>query len=122
VVTGFGWIVDNFWSQSIGDIQTTIKLELSGIKAVSYSSTAYYVGLIIGAAFWSTSADFVSAFSELANIVILISASDRSKAGFQCNNTVGRYFRVYSGEYTELYWLQRSLDADWYCLWRECAG
>lgn len=59
VVTGFGWITDNFWSQGIGAIQPAIKLEFADITAVSYSSVAYYVGLILGASFWGVTADFV---------------------------------------------------------------
>jgi MFS family permease len=59
VVTGFGWITDNFWSQGIGTIQPAIRLEFSDISAVSYSSVAYYVGLILGASFWGITADFI---------------------------------------------------------------
>ncbi|CAG8060252.1 unnamed protein product [Penicillium salamii] len=76
VVTGFGWIVDNvcaiiflsnipqlnhqqFASQGIGSVQPPIKQEFSGIVQVSYSSVAYYVGLILGASFWGLSSDLV---------------------------------------------------------------
>ncbi|PVH82380.1 MFS general substrate transporter [Cadophora sp. DSE1049] len=59
IVTGFGWITDNFWSQGIGTVQPLIKLEFSDISIISYSSVAYYVGLIVGAFFWGVSADFI---------------------------------------------------------------
>ncbi|KAJ6185145.1 hypothetical protein N7519_006446 [Penicillium mononematosum] len=59
VVTGFGWIVDNFASQGIGSVQPPIKQEFSGIVQVSYSSVAYYVGLIFGASFWGLSSDLM---------------------------------------------------------------
>ncbi|KAL6241223.1 hypothetical protein RBB50_011902 [Rhinocladiella similis] len=59
VVTGFGWITDNFWSQGIGTIQPAVKLEFTDITRVSFSSIAYYVGLICGASFWGISADFI---------------------------------------------------------------
>ncbi|CRG87924.1 Cytochrome b2, mitochondrial [Talaromyces islandicus] len=59
VVTGFGWIVDNFASQGIGSIQPPIKQEFSDIVQVSYSSVAYYIGLILGASFWGISSDLI---------------------------------------------------------------
>ncbi|KAJ5678659.1 glucose transporter [Penicillium macrosclerotiorum] len=59
VVTGFGWIVDNFASQGIGSVQPPIEQEFSDIVQVSYSSVAYYVGLILGASFWGISSDLV---------------------------------------------------------------
>ncbi|KAJ5723072.1 hypothetical protein N7488_001107 [Penicillium malachiteum] len=59
VVTGFGWIVDNFASQGIGSVQPPIEQEFSDITKVSYSSVAYYVGLIIGASFWGLSSDLI---------------------------------------------------------------
>ncbi|KAJ5085565.1 hypothetical protein N7532_010336 [Penicillium argentinense] len=59
VVTGFGWIVDNFASQGIGSVQPPIKQEFSDIVQVSYSSVAYYVGLILGASFWGVSSDLI---------------------------------------------------------------
>ncbi|KAJ5585237.1 uncharacterized protein N7459_005037 [Penicillium hispanicum] len=59
VVTGFGWIVDNFASQGIGSVQPPIEQEFSDITKVSYSSVAYYVGLIIGASFWGISSDLI---------------------------------------------------------------
>ncbi|RMZ86200.1 hypothetical protein DV737_g196, partial [Chaetothyriales sp. CBS 132003] len=59
VVTGFGWITDNFWSQGIGTIQPVVKLEFTDISRVSFSSIAYYAGLICGASFWGISADFI---------------------------------------------------------------
>ncbi|KAI1833058.1 hypothetical protein DTO027I6_9305 [Penicillium roqueforti] len=59
VVTGFGWIVDNFASQGIGSVQPPIKQEFTGIVQVSYSSVAYYVGLILGASFWGLSSDLI---------------------------------------------------------------
>ncbi|KAG9239300.1 hypothetical protein BJ875DRAFT_531822 [Amylocarpus encephaloides] len=59
VVTGFGWITDNFWSQGIGTIQPSIKLEFADVTMVGFSSIAYYAGLIFGASFWGISADFI---------------------------------------------------------------
>ncbi|KAI9926966.1 hypothetical protein AWENTII_010799 [Aspergillus wentii] len=59
VVTGFGWIVDNFASQGIGSVQPPIEVEFPGIVQVSYSSVAYYVGLILGASFWGISSDLI---------------------------------------------------------------
>ncbi|KAJ5313006.1 FMN-dependent dehydrogenase [Penicillium antarcticum] len=59
VVTGFGWIVDNFASQGIGSVQPPIKQEFFDIVQVSYSSVAYYVGLILGASFWGLSSDLM---------------------------------------------------------------
>ncbi|KAJ5083767.1 hypothetical protein N7456_013194 [Penicillium angulare] len=56
VVTGFGWI---FASQGIGSVQPPIQLEFSDVTKVSYSSVAYYVGLIIGASFWGLSSDLI---------------------------------------------------------------
>ncbi|KAL4915023.1 hypothetical protein BDW62DRAFT_219680 [Aspergillus aurantiobrunneus] len=59
LVTGFGYVVDNFASQGIASIQPPIQLEFTDIKRVSYSSVAYYVGLILGASFWGISCDLV---------------------------------------------------------------
>ncbi|KAJ5672345.1 hypothetical protein N7507_001472 [Penicillium longicatenatum] len=59
VITGFGWIVDNFASQGIGSVQPPIEQEFSDITKISYSSVAYYVGLIIGASFWGVSSDLI---------------------------------------------------------------
>ncbi|KAF2488476.1 MFS general substrate transporter [Lophium mytilinum] len=59
VVTGFGWITDNFWSQGIGTIQPAVKIEFRDVTRVSFSSIAYYAGLICGASFWGISADFI---------------------------------------------------------------
>ncbi|GES65219.1 clavaminate synthase-like protein [Aspergillus terreus] len=93
VVTGFGWIVDNvcllictvgqaltdkstqFASQGIGSVQPPIQLEFSDISRVSYSSVAYYVGLILGASFWGISSDLIGrsmnfvAFSALWAVI-----------------------------------------------------
>ncbi|KAH0145814.1 Clavaminate synthase-like protein, partial [Aureobasidium melanogenum] len=59
VVSGFGWITDNFWSQGIGSIQPSVALEFSGVTNITLSSVAYYAGLIFGAFFWGTSADLI---------------------------------------------------------------
>ncbi|PYH87785.1 Clavaminate synthase-like protein [Aspergillus ellipticus CBS 707.79] len=59
VVTGFGWIVDNFASQGISSVQPPIEQEFPGIVQVSYSSVAYYTGLILGASFWGISSDLI---------------------------------------------------------------
>lgn len=99
VVTGCGWIVDNFWSQSIGDIQTTVKLEFSGIVSVHYSSVAYYIGLILGASFWSISADFVwvpsiCTFLKLPSNCLHPLSIDWTQASIQRNNIARRYLRL----------------------------
>lgn len=88
-MTGFGWIVDNvcllictvgqaltdesrqFASQGIGSVQPPIQLEFSDISRVSYSSVAYYVGLILGASFWGISSDLVGR-KPAFNITLLI--------------------------------------------------
>ncbi|KEQ66406.1 Clavaminate synthase-like protein [Aureobasidium melanogenum CBS 110374] len=59
VVSGFGWITDNFWSQGIGSIQPSVALEFPGVTNITLSSVAYYAGLIFGAFFWGTSADLI---------------------------------------------------------------
>ncbi|THV71519.1 hypothetical protein D6D28_04376 [Aureobasidium pullulans] len=59
VVSGFGWITDNFWSQGIGSIQPSVALEFAGATNITLSSVAYYAGLIFGAFFWGTSADLI---------------------------------------------------------------
>ncbi|KAL4971524.1 hypothetical protein BDW66DRAFT_165087 [Aspergillus desertorum] len=58
-VAGFGWVVDNFCSQGISAVQPPIQQEFSGIKQVSYSSVAYYVGMILAASFWGISSDLI---------------------------------------------------------------
>ena len=40
-------------------MQPPIQQELSDISRVSYSSVAYYVGMIIGASFWGISSDLI---------------------------------------------------------------
>ncbi|KAH6702104.1 hypothetical protein BKA61DRAFT_681369 [Leptodontidium sp. MPI-SDFR-AT-0119] len=70
VVTGFGWITENFWSQGIRTVQPLIKFEFSDITVISYTSVAYYVGLIVGAFFWRISADFIRlAFSCIWSVI-----------------------------------------------------
>ncbi|KAJ4331537.1 hypothetical protein N0V87_009081 [Didymella glomerata] len=59
VVTGFGWIVDNFWSQGISAVRPAVANEFTDITRLSFSSVAYYVGMILGASFWGTTADMV---------------------------------------------------------------
>uniref|UniRef100_A0A093VLC4 Putative MFS-type transporter PB1E7.08c n=1 Tax=Talaromyces marneffei PM1 TaxID=1077442 RepID=A0A093VLC4_TALMA len=59
IVTGFGWIVDNFWSQGISAVRPPVANEFTNISRLSFSSVAYYVGLIIGATFWGTTADII---------------------------------------------------------------
>ncbi|EMR66409.1 putative hexose transporter protein [Eutypa lata UCREL1] len=59
VVSGFGWLVDNFWSQGITAIRPAVANEFTDISYLSFSSVAYYVGLILGASFWGTSADLI---------------------------------------------------------------
>ncbi|EPE04142.1 hexose transporter [Ophiostoma piceae UAMH 11346] len=57
VVNGFGWMVDNFWSQGISAARPAVANEFTDITHLSFSSVAYYVGLILGASFWGVSAD-----------------------------------------------------------------
>ncbi|KAH7123021.1 major facilitator superfamily transporter [Dactylonectria macrodidyma] len=59
VVNGFGWIVDNFWSQGITAVRPPIFNEFDDVTRLSFSSVAYYVGLIVGASFWGTTADLI---------------------------------------------------------------
>ncbi|KAE8358177.1 hypothetical protein BDV27DRAFT_169668 [Aspergillus caelatus] len=73
-VTGFGWIVDNFASQGIGSVQPPIQQELSGIVHVSYSSIAYYIGLILGASFWGISSDLIGRRPAF-NLTVLIAGT-----------------------------------------------
>ncbi|KAK6077944.1 membrane transporter [Seiridium cupressi] len=57
VVNGFGWVVDNFWSQGLTAVRPAAANEFTSTVSPSFSSVAYYVGLILGASFWSASAD-----------------------------------------------------------------
>lgn len=57
VVNGFGWMVDNFWSQGISAVRPAVAAEFGDITHLSFSSVAYYIGLVLGASFWGTSAD-----------------------------------------------------------------
>ncbi|EFX05043.1 sugar transporter [Grosmannia clavigera kw1407] len=59
VVNGFGWMVDNFWSQGISAARPPVANEFTGIVHLSFSSVAYYLGLILGASFWGTTADMI---------------------------------------------------------------
>ncbi|KAK9421370.1 putative Major facilitator superfamily domain-containing protein [Seiridium unicorne] len=59
VVNGFGWVVDNFWSQGLTAVRPAAANEFTSTVSPSFSSVAYYVGLIIGASFWSASADII---------------------------------------------------------------
>ncbi|KAJ3542363.1 hypothetical protein NM208_g4138 [Fusarium decemcellulare] len=59
VVNGLGWMVDNFWSQGIAAVRPPIANEFTDIGRLSFSSIAYYVGMIIGAFFWGTAADVI---------------------------------------------------------------
>ncbi|KAF1949151.1 MFS general substrate transporter [Byssothecium circinans] len=59
VVAGFGWIVDNFWSQGISAVRPAVANEFTDVTRLSFSSVAYYVGMIIGASFWGTGADLI---------------------------------------------------------------
>ncbi|KAH8690655.1 major facilitator superfamily domain-containing protein [Talaromyces proteolyticus] len=59
IVTGFGWIVDNFWSQGITAVRPPVANEFTDISRQSFSSVAYYAGLIIGASFWGITADII---------------------------------------------------------------
>ncbi|KAJ5408358.1 hypothetical protein N7509_002241 [Penicillium cosmopolitanum] len=109
VVTGFGWVVDNvgsrdflvipsandyilfqFASQGIGSVQPPIRQEFSGIVQVSYSSVAYYVGLILGAAFWGTSSDLIGRRPAF-NFTLLIAGT------FLCAAAGSMNFIAFSG-------------------------
>lgn len=58
IISGFGWCVDNFWSQGITAARPAVGREFAGIASrLSFSSVAYYVGLMVGASFWSVSAE-----------------------------------------------------------------
>ncbi|PSR82631.1 sugar transporter [Coniella lustricola] len=59
VVSGLGYVVDNFWSQGISAVRPVVAYEFTDIAGLSFSSVAYYVGLIIGASFWGTTADLI---------------------------------------------------------------
>ncbi|KAM0820331.1 putative Major facilitator superfamily domain-containing protein [Seiridium cardinale] len=59
VVNGFGWVVDNFWSQGLTAVRPAAANEFTSTVSPSFSSVAYYVGLILGASFWSASADII---------------------------------------------------------------
>ena len=48
-----------FASQGIGSVQPPIEQELPDVVSVSYSSLAYYAGLILGASFWGISSDLI---------------------------------------------------------------
>lgn len=50
---------DNFWSQGISAVRPPVANEFTDIGRLSFSSIAYYVGLIIGASFWGTAIDIV---------------------------------------------------------------
>lgn len=58
-MNGFGWVVDNFWSQGITAIRPPVANDFTDITYLSFSSVAYYVGLIIGASFWGVTADLI---------------------------------------------------------------
>ncbi|CAI7639529.1 unnamed protein product [Penicillium pancosmium] len=99
VVTGFGWVVDNvgsrdflvmFASQGIGSVQPPIRQEFSGIVQVSYSSVAYYVGLILGATFWGTSSDLIGRRPAF-NFTLLIAGT------FLCAAAGSMNFIAFSG-------------------------
>ncbi|KAF5004581.1 hypothetical protein FDECE_8911 [Fusarium decemcellulare] len=59
MINGCGWMIDNFWSQGITAIRPPVGNEFSDISRLSFSSVAYYVGLIVGAFFWGTAADVI---------------------------------------------------------------
>lgn len=51
--------MDNFWSQGISAVRPPVANEFTDITLLSFSSVAYYVGLILGASFWGTTADLI---------------------------------------------------------------
>ncbi|KAE8422230.1 FMN-dependent dehydrogenase-domain-containing protein [Aspergillus pseudocaelatus] len=63
-----------FASQGIGSVQPPIQQELSGIVHVSYSSIAYYIGLILGASFWGISSDLIGRRPAF-NLTVLIAGT-----------------------------------------------
>lgn len=52
-------MVDNFWSQGITAVRPPVGNEFTDISRLSFSSVAYYVGLVIGAFLWGTLADVI---------------------------------------------------------------
>ncbi|KAK7224320.1 hypothetical protein V2G26_012323 [Clonostachys chloroleuca] len=73
IVNGCGWMIDNFWSQGISAVRPAIANEFTDIQRLSYSSIAYYVGLILGALFWGTAVDFIGR-KPAFNATIMIGA------------------------------------------------
>lgn len=59
VINGLGWMVDNLWSQGISAVRPPVANEFTDIGRLSFSSIAFYVGLIVGASFWGTAADII---------------------------------------------------------------
>lgn len=57
--SGFGWVVDNFWSQGLAAVRPVVANEFTDVTRLSFSSVAYYAGLILGASAWGVSADLV---------------------------------------------------------------
>ena len=43
--------MDNFWSQGITAARLAVGREFAGVASLSFSSVAYYVGLMAGASF-----------------------------------------------------------------------
>ncbi|KAF5005661.1 hypothetical protein FDECE_7917 [Fusarium decemcellulare] len=56
---GLGGMIDNFWSQGLPTVQPPAVVEFSDTTRITFSSIAYYVGLILGASFWGTSSDVI---------------------------------------------------------------
>lgn len=84
------YILFQFASQGIGSVQPPIRQEFSGIVQVSYSSVAYYVGLILGAAFWGTSSDLIGRRPAF-NFTLLIAGT------FLCAAAGSMNFIAFSG-------------------------
>ncbi|KAK7425080.1 hypothetical protein QQZ08_008357 [Neonectria magnoliae] len=108
VVNGFGWVVDNFWSQGITAVRPPVGNEFSDVSRLSYSSVAYYIGLIIGATFWGTTADLIGRKSAF-NATILIGGV------FACAVAAPKTLSpsVPSGPSLSHQWLLVSLSAWW---------
>lgn len=71
VVSGFGYVVDNFWSQGITAVRPAVANEFLDITHLSFSSVAYYIGLIVGASFWGITADLIGR-KPAFNVTILL--------------------------------------------------
>ncbi|KAK0385406.1 hypothetical protein NLU13_7882 [Sarocladium strictum] len=82
-ITGLGWMSDNFWSQGIAAVRPPVANEFTDIGRLSYSSIAYYVGLIVGASFWGTAVDIIGRKPAFKVIMLYGAAFALAVAGVQ---------------------------------------